>query len=79
MHLISADKRRNGNPIIIDTSEYGVTVTPAPDYKPPAGNPCEGCVFTFKTDVPSCMTGRYPDTDNCPYSKKNRRRGRNGS
>lgn len=67
MCQISAENR---NTVTAISSGLGVTVIPAPDYKPPKGHPCEGCVFTLKTDVPTCMTGRYPDVENCPFSNK---------
>lgn len=56
---------KNRIPIIVETSKYGVTIMPEPVYKFPKGHPCHGCVFIFQTSKPSCITGSYPDSDNC--------------
>jgi len=45
---------------------YGnTTIRPESAYQFREGHPCHGCLFTLKTQNPSCMTGRYPDANNC--------------
>jgi len=56
---------RNNEKITTPNKGYGVVIMPEPIYKYPKDHPCHGCVFTFHTNKPSCMTGRYPDTENC--------------
>ena len=57
--------RRNSEKIRVPNRGYGVVIMPEPIYKYPEGHPCYGCVFTFKINKPSCLTGEYPDTENC--------------
>ena len=52
-------------PITVPNRGYGVTIMPEPIYKYPKDHPCYGCVFVFQTSRPSCLTGDYPDTENC--------------
>ncbi len=57
---------RNGDKINTPNKGYGVVIMPEPAYKHPEGHPCHGCVFTFQANKPSCLTGSYPNTDDCP-------------
>lgn len=56
---------RNHEKITVPNKGYGVVIMPEPVYEYPAGHPCRGCPFTFRTSKPSCLTGSYPDTENC--------------
>jgi len=56
---------RNREKITVPNKGYGVVIKPEPIYEYPEGHPCHGCVFIFKINKPSCMTGSYPDTENC--------------
>jgi hypothetical protein len=57
---------RNREKIITPNKGHGVVAfKPDPVYQFPEGHPCHGCVFTFNENLPSCMTGRCPDTDQC--------------
>jgi hypothetical protein len=56
---------RNREKITVPNRNYGVVIMPEPLYKYPKGHPCYGCVFVFKTGGPSCLTGCWPDTENC--------------
>ena len=56
---------KNREKIIFQHRGCGVVIMPEPICKYPEGHPCHGCVFTFKTGQPSCLTGSYPDTENC--------------
>jgi len=68
------DRRKNGLPMVIDTSGYGVVIEPEAQYRFPKGHPCCGCVFILKSSKPICMTGKYPDTENCIYAYYKRTR-----
>lgn len=57
---------RNREKITIPNKGYGVVIMPEPVYQYPKGHPCYGCVFIFQSRNPSCLTGSYPDTENCP-------------
>ena len=57
--------RRNRDRITIPNRSYGVVIKPEPIYRYPEGHPCHGCVFTFQINNPSCLTGGFPDTQNC--------------
>jgi hypothetical protein len=56
---------RNREKITVPNKGYGVVIKPEPIYEYPKDHPCHGCVFTLQANVPSCMTGNYPDTENC--------------
>jgi len=56
---------RNHEKITVPNKGYGVVIMPEPIYEFPIGHPCRGCPFTFRTSKPSCLTGSYPDTENC--------------
>ena len=56
---------RNRDRITIQNKGNGVVIMPEPIYKYPKDHPCHGCVFTFQINKPSCMSGSYPDTENC--------------
>ena len=56
---------RTSEKITVPNRGYGVVIVPEPVYKYPESHPCHGCVFTFKINKPSCLTGEYPDTENC--------------
>lgn len=56
---------RNREKITVPNRGYGIVIMPEPIYKHPKGHPCYGCVFTFVASKPSCLTGSYPDTENC--------------
>ena len=51
---------RNREKITVPNKGYGVVIMPEPVYEYPAGHPCRGCPFTFRTSEPSCLTGSYP-------------------
>jgi len=55
----------NREKITVPNRGYGIVIMPEPTYKYPKGHPCYGCVFTFQINKPSCLTGSYPDTENC--------------
>ena len=52
--------------IAIPNRGYGVAIGPEPVYQYPEGHPCHGCFSTFQVNKPSCMSGSYPDAENCP-------------
>jgi len=56
---------RNGEKITVPNRGYGVVIKPEPIYQYPENHPCHGCVFIFQVNKPSCLTGSYPDTENC--------------
>ena len=56
---------RNRERITVPNKSYGVVIMPEPVYEYPEGHPCCGCLFTFRVNKPSCLTGCYPDTENC--------------
>jgi hypothetical protein len=60
--------RRNREKIHTPNKGYGVVIMPEPVYKYPKDHPCYGCVFVFQVNTPSCMTGSYPDRQNCSYA-----------
>jgi hypothetical protein len=57
---------KNHEKITIRNRGYGVVVIPEPVYQYPEGHPCHGCAFVFQVNKPSCPSGSYPDTENCP-------------
>ncbi|MCL2189182.1 MAG: hypothetical protein FWC16_09710 [Defluviitaleaceae bacterium] len=77
---------KNKQKIIAPNKGYGVLVKPTPMYEWPADHPgrmgeqdakrptspCYGCAFTFNENKPSCMTGEYPDTENCTNTYYNK-------
>ena len=59
---------RNREKITTPHKDYGVVIMPEPIYKYPENHPCHGCVFGFHINKPSCMSGSYPNRDNCAYA-----------
>jgi hypothetical protein len=59
------DENRLRRKITVPNKGYGVVIEPESDYKYPEGHPCHGCVFIFRASKPSCLTGDYPDAENC--------------
>ena len=56
---------RNRAKIYTPNKGYGVAMSPEPIYKYPKDHPCYGCVFGFHVNKPSCMSGSYPNSENC--------------
>jgi len=59
------DRYRNSVLMTVETGSLGVVVEPDVPCKLPQIHPCHGCIFTLGTNHTICMTGKYPDTENC--------------
>ena len=57
---------KNREKITIPNRDYGIVIKPEPVYQHPEGHPCHGCVFVLQVNKPSCLSGSYPNTEDCP-------------